>query len=211
METALPAPADLVQGYHQFKAGKYAQQADLYEALSDGQKPPVMVISCCDSRVDPGDIFDVLPGQFFVVRNVANLVPPCSCSDHNHAESAALEFAVTGLGVQHILVLGHAACGGVKAALSAANGQPAGKFIAPWVELLDKPRQAVLASGKQDKQTALEHAGIVSSLDNLMTFSFIEDAVEAGKLSLHGAWFAIETAELSWYDQGSGDFLKLET
>ena len=206
----MPTPVDLLKGYQQFRAGKYTQQADLYEALANGQKPPVMIISCSDSRVDPATIFNALPGQFFVVRNVANLVPPCTSTAHEHSESAAIEFAVTGLGVEHILILGHAACGGVKAALSAADGQPAGPFIAPWVELLDEPRQAVLASDKQDKQTALEHAGIASSLDNLMTFPFIKDAVEAGRLALHGAWFSIETAQLSWYDPDSGDFRKVE-
>lgn len=197
---------DLKAGYRKFRAGSYPAQADHYGELGNGQDPDVMVIACADSRVEPAEIFAAQPGQLFVVRNVANLVHNSGSSEVAHSVASAVEFAVTALKVKHIVVLGHASCGGVKASLSAANGQPVGSFIAPWVEALEQTRDQVLETAPEDSQTALEHAGIGASLDNLMSYDFVRDAVTAGTLQLHGAWFKIGPAELHWRDPATGVF-----
>ena len=201
---------DLKAGYRKFRTGAYQAQAEHYRELGEGQDPDVMVIACADSRVEPAEIFATSPGQLFVVRNVANLVPPYEETDGLHGVSAALEFAVTALKVKHIVVMGHVSCGGVGASLSAANDRPVGQFIAPWVKLLDDARDAVLATEPEDPQTALEHAGITASLKNLKTFSFVRDAISAGTLHLHGAWFSIGHGELRWRNPDSGIFEEIE-
>ncbi len=199
-------PEDLQQGYRRFRNGAYSDRVRLYQDLGEGQDPDVMVIACCDSRAEPAEIFDAAPGQLFVVRNVANLVPPFESTPGLHGVSAALEFAVTALRVKHIVVMGHGGCGGVSASLSAAKDKPVGRFIAPWVELLDASRDSVLSAGADDPQTELEHVGIGQSLDNLRTFPFVREAIEAGQLALHGAWFAIGRGELHWRDAQTGQF-----
>ena len=203
-------PEDLKSGYRAFRTGTYREQAELYEKLGKGQDPDIMVIACADSRAEPADIFNAAPGQLFVVRNVANLVPPYDTSGGLHGVSAALEFAVTALEVKHILVMGHGGCGGVNASLSAADDKPVGRFIAPWVSLLDEVRDDVLSRAPGDPQRALEFAGVGRSLENLMTFPFVEERVKAGKLDLHGAWFAIGEGELHWRDEASGEFTLIE-
>jgi carbonic anhydrase len=169
-----------------------------------------MVIACADSRVDPATIFAARPGEFFVVRNVAALVPPQEEGGGYHGTSAAIEFAVTALKVRTILVMGHGQCGGIAACLSAAIDRPVGRFIAPWVSLLDSCRDELLSRKPGlpdvDRQRALEHMGVQQSLDNLLTFSFVAQAVEAGQLELHGAWFSIADAELHWLDWDRGVF-----
>ena len=187
---------DLVGGYRRFRQGDYAQQHDRWESLATGQSPKVMVIACSDSRVEPAQIFDVSPGEIFVVRNVANLVPPFETDGGYHGVSAALEFAVTQLEVPEIVVLGHGACGGVKAALAksfegAAPGE--GGFIAKWVGLLDEPRERVAARYGNGPEAirALELETVRVSLDNLRTFPFVAERVETGHLRLHGANFSI--------------------
>lgn len=199
-------PEDLFEGYRRFKSGDYARQAALYEKLGHGQDPDIMVIGCADSRADPGDIFDAAPGQLFIIRNVANLVPPYQPDGKLHGVSAALEFAVTALKVKHVVVMGHGGCGGVSASLSAADDKPVGQFIAPWVSLLDSSRDAVLSENPDDPQTALEHRGIGTSIENLMSFPFVSEAVASGTLRLHGAWFAIGQGELHWRDAETGIF-----
>lgn len=206
----MKTPEDLKNGYRDFRRGTYRQQVDLYEELGRGQDPDIMIIACADSRAEPADIFNAAPGQLFVVRNVANLVPPYDTSGGLHGVSAALEFAVTALKVKHILIMGHGGCGGVNASLSAANDKPVGKFIAPWVSLLDKARDDVLASKLDDPQRGLEFAGIGTSIRNLMTFPFVKERVEAGELELHGAWFAIAHGELHWRDSKTGEFSVIE-
>lgn len=198
--------SDLHEGYRAFRAGAYKRQAELYDQLGKGQDPNIMIIGCADSRAEPADIFNAAPGQLFVVRNVANLVPPYEETPGQHGVSAALEFAVTALKVEHIVVMGHGGCGGVAASLSAAQEEPVGQFIAPWVELLDAARDDVLRSNPADPQTSLERAGVGASLKNLMTFPFVREAVEAGRLNLHGAWFAIALGELHWRDTETGRF-----
>lgn len=202
---------DLKHGYRKFRTGTYRQQAEQYRELGRGQDPDVMVISCADSRVDPAEIFAAAPGQLFVIRNVANLVHARDADETAHSVASAVEFAVTALKVKHIIVLGHAACGGVKACLSAGNGAPVGEYIAPWVEALDATRDRVLETAPADPQTALEQAGIATSLDNLMSYAFVRDAVAAGALDLHGAWFDIGPGELHWRDDESGVFAPFDT
>jgi len=161
----------------------------------------VMIIACSDSRVDPATIFGSRPGEVFVVRNVAALVPPFDKSGGLHGVSAALEFAVTKLGVEEILVLGHGACGGVNAALtrSLENAKPGeGGFVAEWIGLLDEARDKVLAAhgANQEGQTALEQEGVRVSIANLKTFPFVRKGLEEGTLSIHGAVFAIADGKL---------------
>ncbi len=200
-------PARLLDGYRNFRNGRYQEEAARYSDLADGQSPKTMIVGCADSRVDPSTIFAAAPGELFVVRNVANLVPPCvPPSASLHGTSAALEFAVTALGISDIVVMGHGGCGGVAASLAGADRQPVGQFIAPWVSLLDEARGRVLSDSPEDRQTALEHEGVRQSLKNLRSFPFIADAVDDGRLGLHGAWFAIGTGELHWLNTETGTF-----
>ena len=192
---------DLIDGYYKFRGTEWLEERERWKELAEGQSPRVMVIACSDSRVEPATIFGSRPGEIFVVRNVANLVPPFETGGGLHGVSAALEFAVTVLKVDEILVLGHGACGGVKAALSgdlkdAAPGE--GGFVASWIKLLDDARAKVIAEhGKTPEgQTALEQEGVRTSLKNLMTFPFVKERVEAGTLELHGAVFAIADGKL---------------
>ncbi len=207
---------ELLDGYRRFRGETYAVHKARYDALArEGQSPKVMVIACCDSRADPATIFDAAPGALFVVRNVANLVPPHEPLGDYHGTSAALEFAVTGLEVAHIVVLGHARCGGVAACLKGRYDMDAGgRFITKWIALLKGPRGEVLrAHGdapEAAQQQALEQAGIAHSLDNLLTFPFVQAAVEAGRLTLHGAYFDIATGELMARDPESGTFVSVE-
>lgn len=189
---------DLIAGYRRFRAGVYAEQAQLYKELGEGQDPDVMLIACADSRAEPSDIFNAAPGQMFVVRNVANLVPPYNPDGGLHGVSAALEFAVRVLKVRHIVVMGHGGCGGVTASLTESKSALIGEFVAPWVKLLEAARARVMESGSLNPQFALELEGIESSLENLMSFPWVAEAVATGDLELHGAWFAIKHGELHW-------------
>ncbi len=201
---------ELLAGYRRFRNGQYRQQHALYRQLASGQAPRTMVIACADSRVDPAGIFDAAPGELFVVRNVANLVPPLEQTGRYHGTSAALEFAVVNLGVSNILVMGHGLCGGIAACLAEVEDQPVGQFISPWVALAAAARDELLASQPQLPpeacHEALEHSAIRHSLRNLRTFPFVEAALDAGRLSLHGAWFSIASGELHWLEPTSGDF-----
>lgn len=195
-------PQILLDGYKQFRDTQLAGQAALYRQLAEGQNPKVMLIGCADSRVDPSTIFSAAPGQLFTVRNVANLTPPYEENGGYHGTSAAIEFAVQFLKVEHIVVMGHGQCGGIAASLAAANSRPAGKFIAHWVEMIADTRDAVMAqnphASPEQLQTALEFAAIRHSLNNLQSFPFIQEALAEKRLFLHGAWFAIASGELRW-------------
>ena len=197
---------ELIAGYRRFRAGVYAQQAALYHELGEGQSPAIMLIACADSRAEPSDIFAAAPGQLFVVRNVANLVPPYMPDGKLHGVSAALEYAVNVLKVEHIVVMGHGGCGGIQASLSGGENPDIGEFVTPWVTLLDEARKRVLDSGSINPQFSLELEGIETSLANLMSFPFVKKAVEAGELNLHGAWFAIKHGELHWRNAKTGRF-----
>jgi carbonic anhydrase len=204
----MPEFRALLSGYHRFRAHAYQAQHRRWAELATGQEPPVMIIGCCDSRVDPATIFDTSPGQAFILRNVANLVPPFEQGGGLHGVSAALEFAVTKLGVKHIVVMGHGACGGISAAL-AGHGEPDRIFIDKWIGLLDEARDKVLAAAPEDPQHALELEGVKVSLGNLRSFPFVAEREAAGTLKLHGCWFAIAEGALYEYDEQAGYFRSL--
>ena len=204
----------LLDGYRRFRTGSYQVQRARYDALATkGQAPRLMVIACSDSRVDPTLIFDAEPGQMFVVRNVANLVPPFETGGGRHGVSAALEFAVTQLEVEEIVVMGHGGCGGVAASLSrrfenAEVGE--GYFIGHWIDLLDEERDRVIsacaAHPDLDPQRALEQAAVRVSLANLRTFPCIPGREAAGRLRLRGAYFAINDGVLHLLDTETDRF-----
>jgi carbonic anhydrase len=202
----MPEFRELLEGYRRFRSGHYETQKRRWDNLAAGQSPAVMVIGCCDSRVDPGTIFDTDPGQAFVLRNVANLVPPYEVGGGRHAASAAIEFAVTGLEVRHIVVMGHGACGGIAAALRGVSEETEGSFIHRWMSIVDECRNEVVAGDAPDKQRALELAAIKVSLQNLRTFPFIAEREAQGRIKLHGVFFAIAEGVLYLLDQASGEF-----
>lgn len=192
---------DLLDGYQRFRTSEYRRHRERWEELTEGQNPRVMVIACSDSRVDPAQIFDTVPGEIFVVRNIANLVPPFELGGGRHGVSAALEFAVTQLEVPEIVVLGHGMCGGVHAAISRSfegRAPGAGGFIAHWVDMLDEARDRIvdeLGDGPEAIR-ALELETVRVSLANLRTFPCIPEREAAGTLRLHGAYFAINDGVL---------------
>ncbi|NVK34126.1 MAG: carbonic anhydrase [Rhodobacteraceae bacterium] len=194
-------PRNLIDGYIKYLKKGYVRYKETQEHLAVyGQKPDVMVISCCDSRVTPEGVFAAGPGELFVMRNVANLVPPYESTEGQHGTSAAIEYAVRALKVKHIVVMGHAKCGGVQAFRENANARTIdGDFIGRWIKLLE-PAAIAMACMPVDKiddpQLAMEYAGVRQSLKNLRTFPFVEEAIVGEELSLHGAWFDIGSGEL---------------
>jgi carbonic anhydrase len=201
-------PERLTDGYRAFLGDRFLREQSRYRELADMQAPEVMVISCCDSRVSPEVIFDASPGELFVVRNVANLVPPYETGGQYHGTSAALEFAVQALRVKHIVVLGHARCGGIRAFADESAPLSPGDFIGRWMTLIGPaaeqlgPRRGDLA----EYLARLELAAIENSLKNLMTFPCVRILVERGKLQLHGAYFGIGTGVLMVRDPGTGAY-----
>jgi carbonic anhydrase len=204
---AMSLPQRLRDGYGAFRSGRLPTEQSRYRDLAErGQAPATMVVGCCDSRVSPEVIFDAGPGELFVVRNVANLVPPYAPDGAYHGVSAALEYAVTVLRVQHIVVLGHARCGGIQAY---ANNAPPGDFIGKWTSLL-APAAASMRSRADAPGSylmRLELASVRVSIENLMTFPFIRGACERGTLALHGAYFDVASGELSVFDPVAGRFV----
>ena len=185
----------LIEGYRRFRTSQWPQERERFEAVADqGQSPKAMVIACSDSRVDPQAIFGAGPGELFVVRNVANLVPPFEKDSAYHGTSAALEFAVLWLKVRDIIVLGHGMCGGVHALLNGLDG--GSDFIEHWVEIAAPAKRATEGAAPHDRQKACEEATVRLSLANLMTFPFVTDAVFGGRLALHGAYFDIRHGQL---------------
>ena len=210
---ASPFPERLTEGYRAFLDDRFDREKDRYEQLAEtGQTPKILLIGCCDSRVSPEVIFDARPGEMFVVRNVANLVPPFEVDDMHHGVSAALEFAVTQLEVPEIVVMGHGQCGGVHAALTrrfehAPPGE--GGFIAHWIDLLDDARDRITAAhggASAEAIRALELETVRVSIANLRTFPCIRKREAAGTLTLHGAYFAIADGMLHALDEATGEF-----
>ncbi|SFN79278.1 carbonic anhydrase [Sphingomonas sp. OK281] len=192
---------EMIEGYHRFKDGPWEEQRERWKELQDGQSPKVMIIACSDSRVEPAQIFDTLPGEVFVVRNVANLVPPFETGGGHHGVSAAIEFAVTQLKVEEIVVMGHEKCGGCKAALTQAFADAergAGGFVSDWVSLLDGAREKVVAKYGDSEQAGreMELESVRTSIANLRTFPFVTEAEAAGKLALRGAYFGIDKGQM---------------
>jgi carbonic anhydrase len=191
----------LLNGYARFRAGAWPERKRMFERLAErGQAPRAMVIACADSRVDPGMIFDTGPGELFVVRNVANLVPPYAPDGAHHATSAALEFGVRVLRVGHLIVMGHGMCGGITALLRGAPGQ-ATDFLGPWINIAAKARERVLACDDgTDPQLALEQAAVALSLENLRGYPWIAERVAEGSMELHGAHFDVRHGILNLLD-----------
>jgi carbonic anhydrase len=205
-------PARLIEGYSGFLSARLPREQSRYRELAEtGQHPEIMVVGCCDSRVSPEVIFDARPGELFVVRNVANIVPPYEPDGQAHGVSAAIEFGVGGLRVKHIVVLGHARCGGVRAFAEAAPPLSPGDFIGKWMKLM-QPAAAKTPRGDcspADYLTRLEQANIVNSLDNLKTFPRLAMLIESGKIAVHGAYFGVVAGELSVLDRKSGAFVRV--
>jgi carbonic anhydrase len=207
-----PFPDALADRYRRFKHRHF--DSKIYEELATfGQSPLVMIVSCCDSRVDPETIFSAMPGELFVMRNVANLIPPYETGGTYHGVSAALEFAVLNLRVKHVLVMGHSGCGGVKAALDRPPHETEGQFITKWMSMLESARLNVLASHQGASHTAriaaLEHEGVKTSLHNVRTFPFVAELENNGRLGLHGAYFDIASGTLSALNESTGKFYAL--
>jgi len=206
-------PQDLIAGYRSFTAQRLPTEQSRFRELAErGQSPEVMVIGCCDSRVSPEVIFDAGPGELFVVRNVANLVPVYQPDSGAHGVSAALEYAVSVLRVKHIVVLGHAQCGGIRAFVDKTAPLSPGDFIGKWMAMFIKPGEQV---ERRDRETMeqftvrIEKAAVFRSLENLMTFPFVRTLVEKGGLNLHGAYFGVAEGTLFVLDQASKEFRSL--
>jgi carbonic anhydrase len=199
----------LIEGFRNFRENLWPENRALFRSLANrGQAPKVMVIACADSRVDPQLIFSAAPGEIFTVRNVANLVPPYAPNSDYHGTSAALEFAVRALEVEHIVVLGHADCGGVRALLRGPNSLAASDFVDSWMSIAAPARERALAKAGGNAEAAqhvCEHETVKVSLDNLLTFPWIRERVAGGKLQLHGCYFGIESGQLLLLDE-SGEF-----
>ncbi|HZF45079.1 MAG TPA: carbonic anhydrase [Sphingomonadaceae bacterium] len=202
----------LIAGYHRFREGRWHPQHERWATLREGQSPKVMIIACSDSRVDPAQVFDVDPGEVFVVRNVAAMVPPFETTPGHHGVSAALEFAVQVLKVREILVMGHGMCGGCKAALTQElHGTEPGQggFIADWIAMLDHVREPIVrehGTTGRVAERAMEQAGVKVSLANLRTFPCVQHKEAKGDLVLRGGFFAISDGVLHLLDEESGEF-----
>jgi len=213
MEHVRPLPHYLVQRYHGWKATTYAENRGWYRHLAEhGQHPRAMVISCCDSRVHVTSIFGADTGEFFIHRNIANLVPPCEPDGDHHGTSAAVEYAVRVLEVVHLIVIGHSGCGGAAGCLDMCEGkapelEEKSSFIGRWMDILRPGYERVAHIGDEaEKARALEWQAVLVSLENLMCFPFVRDAVEAGKLTLHGLWHDVGEGVLYAYSPASGTF-----
>ena len=203
-------PQHLLDGYRTFTSQRLPTEQSRYRELSErGQSPAVMVIGCCDSRVSPEVIFDAGPGELFVVRNVANLVPVFQPDGGAHGVSAALEYAVQVLKVKHVVVLGHAQCGGIRAFIDDIDPLSPGDFIGKWMQMFIKPGEQVSQrehESRQDFTTRIEKAAVFRSLENLMTFPFVRTKVERGEMSLHGAYFGVAEGSLFVLDPAAKEF-----
>ncbi len=208
-------PERLISGYKAFAQQRLPMEQSRYRELSEkGQSPEIMVIGCCDSRVSPEVVFDAGPGELFVARNVANLVPPYAPDGAAHGVSAALEFAVQVLRVKHIVVLGHAQCGGIKALAQDTAPLSPGDFIGKWMSILETTRDETKIHDHETQDefiSRLEKRAVSTSLQNLMTFPFINILAERGRLQLHGAYFGVAKGSLSILDRATGEFKKIGT
>jgi len=203
-----------ITGFRSFQKDYFGSESSQFEQLKQGQSPKTMIIGCSDSRVDPAILTNCAPGDIFTVRNVANLVPPFEENGGLHGVSAALEFAVCHLGVEHIIVLGHSQCGGIGALMAGSCGCKGGGFISRWMSIATPARERVLAElpGKDPKlqQQAAEQASILLSMENLHSFPWIDERVTAGTLSLHGWYFNLAVGELLEYQPQTGLFKKAD-
>ncbi|MEJ6396828.1 carbonic anhydrase [Yoonia sp. 208BN28-4] len=213
MERARPLPEYLIKRFHGWKATTYAENQGWYRRLAeDGQRPRAMVISCCDSRVHVTAIFGADQGEFFIHRNIANLVPPFNPDGEYHGTSAAVEYAVNALKVSHLIVLGHSGCGGVEGCYNMCSGnapelEEKSSFVGRWMDIL-RPGFNRLPNGEDAvRKTALEKEAVLVSLENLMTFPFVAKAVDEDRLSLHGVWNQIADGSIEAYDPETASFV----
>jgi len=215
MKNARPLPSYLVSRYHGWKATTFAENKGWYKRLADeGQRPRAMVISCCDSRVHVTAIFGADQGEFFIHRNIANLVPPYHPDGAQHGTSAAVEYAVTALKVSHIVVLGHSGCGGVEGCYNMCSGHAPeldekSSFVGRWMDILRPGFERLAAGSDDDRKQALEKEAVLVSLENLMTFPFVKEAVESDELTLHGVWNDIGDGSLEGYDAAAEKFFPI--
>jgi len=216
MKFAKPLPAYLVERYHDWSETTYEEKKDLLHKLADeGQHPPAMVIACSDSRVHVTSVFGADQGDFFLHRNIANLVPPYEPDGGAHGTSAAIEYAVTALGVQRVIVMGHSKCGGVQGCLDMCAGnapqlEEQTSFVGRWMDALRPGYERVKDMDSGPEQSlALEKVGVQVSLENLMSFPFVAERVEAGSLSLHGLWYDIRDGIVECYDAESDSFQRI--
>src|SRR3954464_7701406 len=209
-----PFPQHLLDGYRAFASQRLPTEQSRYRELSErGQSPEVMVIGCCDSRVSPEVIFDAGPGELFVVRNVANLVPVYAPDGGAHGVSAALEYAVSVLKVKHMVVLGHAQCGGIRAFIDKIEPLSPGDFIGRWMSMFVKPGEVVEQRERESMAeftVRIEKAAVFRSLENLMTFPFVRERVERGEMELHGAYFGVAEGSLFVLDQAAKEFNRVK-
>ena len=213
MDKAKALPSYLLQRYQGWKATGYAENQTWYRRLAaEGQRPRAMVISCCDSRVHVTSIFGADQGEFFIHRNIANLVPPYEPDGKQHGTSAAVEYAVNALKVAHLIVLGHSSCGGVAGCIQMCQGKAPelenqDSFVGRWMDLL-RPKYEMVEQVEDpaEQQLQLERQAVMTSLENLMTFPWIKEKVEDGTLSLHGLWTDIGEGSLEYYDAKAKTF-----
>ncbi len=212
MHNAKPLPSYLVQRYHGWKATTYQENQAWYRRLADeGQRPRAMVISCCDSRVHVTSIFGADQGEFFIHRNIANLVPPHKPDGLQHGTSAAVEYAVTALKVAHIIVMGHSSCGGVQGCLDMCSGhapelEEKSSFVGRWMDILRPGYERIKSLPEAEQHGALEKEAVLVSLANLMTVPFVAEEVKSGKLTLHGLWNDIGEGGVEQYVAAAGEF-----
>lgn len=211
----MSATDKLIAGYQRFREGYYKENREqLLKLAEEGQSPKIAIISCSDSRVDPSVILDCEPGDLFVIRNVANLVPRCESDDSLHGTSAALEFAVTELKVESIIVLGHTQCGGIKALMDTPRCDSKDTFIGKWMQQLSGVRQEIInnktVTTQEERYSCCERKGIQHSLKNLMTFPWLKERVEDGSLQLHGWRYDLTNSKLCKMNDNKGEFIDID-
>ncbi len=199
------SPQQLIEGFRRFRERHFTHDDALYrELVSQGQTPKILVVACCDARVDPAIVLDCAPGDLFVIRNVANLVPPSETLAGHHGTSAALEYGVRNLGVRHIIVLGHAHCGGIRTLVETGGINNPDSYIDDWMCLVENARAGVErdmpGAPLEDRIHACEQRAILISLNNLMTFPWVRERVKSGALTLHGWYFDIKHGQLLRYN-----------
>lgn len=207
----MSTPHQLIEGFRRFRERHFTSNDDLYHHLvAQGQTPKVLVVACCDSRVDPAIVLDCAPGDLFVIRNVANLVPPSESLAGHHGTSAALEYGVRNLGVQHIIVLGHAHCGGIHMLVESGGKNNPDSFIDDWMHLAESVRASVekeMPEASLEERTRIcEQRALLVSLRNLRTFPWIRERVEKGQLTLRGWYFDIKRGQLLEYNETAAAF-----
>ena len=213
---ATSLPSSLISRYHGWRATSFQENKAWYARLAEGgQHPRTMIISCCDSRVHATTIFGADTGDFFIHRNIANLVPPYAPNEDYHGTSAAVEYAVTALGVTNLIVMGHSLCGGIQGCHDMCSGkapelEKATSFVGRWMDILRPGFERVKhISDEAERVAQLEREAVIVSVENLMTFPFVKSAVEKNELTLHGLWTDIAEGTLEQFDATSQDFIRI--